>query len=190
VKGFAQETKELAAADLLISTTDFIVGVILIYHCWLLWSKNYRVMVLSSLAAIAGSGEFLSKTIRKLPAITNDSRPSRALFWFRSMPCRGSCLGSSLSIQNRQGSPQAPPRLLSLADFVLPLCSNVIVDDLTAVRILYLSLRKTRDIQFDTGRMFPADTGQATIDIVVESGTLYLVVQFIFLVLFVLGHPA
>jgi hypothetical protein len=66
----------------------------------------------------------------------------------------------------------------------------VIVDDLTAVRILYLSLRKTRDIQFDTGRMFPADTGQATIDIVVESSTLYLVVQFIFLVLFVLGHPA
>jgi len=63
----------------------------------------------------------------------------------------------------------------------------VFVTALIAVRIWYLSPRKARDIQ---GVRFPADTGRATIDIVVESGMLYLVVQFIFVVLFALGNPA
>jgi hypothetical protein len=76
---------------------------------------------------------------------------------------------------------------LSLAGFVLPLCSNVIVTALIAVRIWYLSPHKTRDKQ---GVRFPANTGRATIDIVVESGMLYLVVQFIFVVLFAVGNPA
>jgi hypothetical protein len=37
---------------------------------------------------------------------------------------------------------------------------------------------------------FPTRTGRAAIDIVVESGMLYLAVQLIFVVLFAIGHPA
>ena len=37
---------------------------------------------------------------------------------------------------------------------------------------------------------FPTKTGQAAIDIVVESGMLYLVVQLIFVILFAIQHPA
>ena len=43
-----------------ISLTDFIGEVILIYRCWLLWSKNYWIIILPSLTAIAGLGKVLS----------------------------------------------------------------------------------------------------------------------------------
>jgi hypothetical protein len=83
----------------------------------------------------------------------------------------------------------APPSLvpLGLAAFTLPLGTNVIVTTLITLRIWYLSPRKAhsmRRVQFPTG------TGQATIDIVVESGLLYLAVQLIFVILFAIQHPA
>jgi hypothetical protein len=82
-----------------------------------------------------------------------------------------------------------PQHLVSLgvAGFVLPLCSNVIVTTLIAVRIWYLSPRKAHGVQ---GTYFPASTGRAAIDIVIESGMLYLAVQLVFVVLFALRHPA
>ncbi len=59
VKGFANETNPLIGADLLISITDFIGELILIYRCWLLWSKNYWVIILPSLISIASLGKAL-----------------------------------------------------------------------------------------------------------------------------------
>ena len=57
VKGFADETNALIGADLLISVTDFIGELILIYRCWLLWSKNYGIIIFPSLIAIASLGK-------------------------------------------------------------------------------------------------------------------------------------
>ncbi|KAH9995134.1 hypothetical protein BJV77DRAFT_1097770 [Russula vinacea] len=54
VKRFADETKVLVGADLLISITDFVGELILIYRCWLLWSKNYWIIMLPCLTAVAG----------------------------------------------------------------------------------------------------------------------------------------
>jgi hypothetical protein len=62
---------------------------------------------------------------------------------------------------------------LSLAGFILPLCTNLLVTTLIAARIWYLSPRKADDLH-GTGRRFPTGTGRAAIDIVVESGMLYL----------------
>jgi hypothetical protein len=65
------------------------------------------------------------------------------------------------------------------------LATNVVVTTLIATRIWYLSPRKMRDMgsaQFRTGR--------ATIEVVIESGMLYLVVQLIFVILFAVQHPA
>lgn len=73
-----------------------------------------------------------------------------------------------------------------LAAFVLPLVTNVIVTTLIAMRIWYLSPRKVRDMR---SARFPT-TGRATIDIVIESGMLYVVVQLIFVILFAIQHPA
>jgi hypothetical protein len=57
VNGFGDETNVLIGADLLISITDFIGEVILIYRCWLLWSRNYWIIILPSLTAIATLGK-------------------------------------------------------------------------------------------------------------------------------------
>jgi len=57
VNGFGDETNALIGADLLISITDFIGEVILIYRCWLLWSRNYWIIILPSLTAIATLGK-------------------------------------------------------------------------------------------------------------------------------------
>ena len=46
-------------ADILISVTDFLGQLILIYRCWLLWSRNYWVIILPSLLSIASIGEVL-----------------------------------------------------------------------------------------------------------------------------------
>jgi hypothetical protein len=59
VTGFADETNALIGADLLISITDFIGELILIYRCWLLWSRNYQVIILPCLISIASLGKDL-----------------------------------------------------------------------------------------------------------------------------------
>jgi hypothetical protein len=76
---------------------------------------------------------------------------------------------------------------LSLTTFSLPLGTNVIVTTLIVARIWYLSPRKARNM---SSAQFPTRTGQATIDIVVESGMLYLAVQLIFVILSAILHPA
>ena len=76
---------------------------------------------------------------------------------------------------------------LGLAVFLLSLVTNVIVTTLIAGRIWYLSPRKARkmgSVQLPTG------IGRAAIDIVIESGMLYLAAQLIFVILFAIRHPA
>jgi hypothetical protein len=75
---------------------------------------------------------------------------------------------------------------LGLAGFVLPLVTNVIVTTLIVMRIWHLSPRKMHDTR---GARF-LTTGRATIDILIESGMLYMVVQLVFVVLFAIQHPA
>ncbi|KAI0302497.1 hypothetical protein BC826DRAFT_1144882 [Russula brevipes] len=137
------------AADALIIVTDFIGELILIYRCWLLWSRNYWVIILPIFTAICDPSPF--------PPI----------------------------YPTRDGTP--PSLLLSRAGFSLLLCTNVLVTALIIARIWYLSPRKTHDV---LGGRFPTGTGRAAIDVIIESGLLYLVVQLIFVVLFAIGHPA
>jgi len=63
----------------------------------------------------------------------------------------------------------------------------MVVTTLIATRIWYLSPRMVRDMR---SAQFPTGTGRATIEIVVESGMLYLAVQLVFVVLFAMRHPA
>lgn len=55
------------------------------------------------------------------------------------------------------------------------------------MRIWYLSPRKVRGLR---SAVFPTGTGRDAIEIVVESGVLYLAVQFVFVILYAKGHPA
>ena len=76
---------------------------------------------------------------------------------------------------------------LGLAAFCLSLGTNVIVTTLIAGRIWYLSPRKARKMG---SVKFPTGIGRATIDIVIESGMLYLATQLILAILFAIRHPA
>ncbi len=57
VQGFADETAELVGADLLISLSDFLGDLVLLYRCWVIWGKNFWVVLLPLLTAAAGFGE-------------------------------------------------------------------------------------------------------------------------------------
>jgi hypothetical protein len=177
VKGFGDETNVLIGADLLISITDFIGELILIYRCWLLWSKNYRVIILPSLISISSLGKVL---------MTNGSELVFTKHFLLSV-----CISVVIHLLLRinPNSPMAPPSLvpLGLASFSLPLGTNVVVTSLITARIWYLSPRKARNMG---SAQFPTRTGQAAIDIVIESGMLYLAVQLVFVALFAIGHPA
>ena len=76
---------------------------------------------------------------------------------------------------------------LFLTSFCLPLVTNVIVTTLIVGRIWYLSPRTACKMR---SGQFPKGTGRAAIDIVIESGVLYLTVQLIFVILLLIRHPA
>lgn len=58
VNGFGNETYVLMSADFLVSVVDFIGQLILIYRCWLLWSKNYWIIILPFLTSLSGLGKY------------------------------------------------------------------------------------------------------------------------------------
>lgn len=57
MENFAAETKELFVADILISLIDLCGGIVLLHRCWLIWDKNYLVIILPFLTAVGGFGE-------------------------------------------------------------------------------------------------------------------------------------
>ena len=63
----------------------------------------------------------------------------------------------------------------------------MIVTSLIAGGIWYLSPRRAHNMN---SVQFPTRTGRAAIDIIIESGMLYLAVQFVFVILFAIRHPA
>ncbi|KAH9899220.1 hypothetical protein C8Q73DRAFT_637871 [Cubamyces lactineus] len=54
VDGYANETEPLVVADILISLTDLIGDVVLVYRCWIVWERNYWIVLLPFLTTIAG----------------------------------------------------------------------------------------------------------------------------------------
>jgi hypothetical protein len=54
---FGDETPELIGANVLSSVVDLLGDLILLYRCWLVWGKNFYVIVLPLLTALGGFGE-------------------------------------------------------------------------------------------------------------------------------------
>lgn len=74
---------------------------------------------------------------------------------------------------------------LGLAAFTLPLCTNVIVTSLIVYRIWYSS-RPVPDAPVQIRHGVP----QRAMILIIESGALYLLFQFVFVVLFAISNPA
>lgn len=87
-------------------------------------------------------------------------------------------------------SPIAPPVLvpLGLAGFILPLCTNFMVTSLIVYRIWRVSSNSRPYVVSNTSGN--STFLQRATMIVIESGALYFAIQFVFVVLFGLNHPA
>ena len=57
ISRFSSETMPLFASDVLISLIDFIGDLLLLYRCWMVWSKNYWIILLPLLTAVGGFGQ-------------------------------------------------------------------------------------------------------------------------------------
>ncbi|KAI0296488.1 hypothetical protein B0F90DRAFT_1819923 [Multifurca ochricompacta] len=109
VNHYADETNPLIGADLLISVADLIGDAILIYRCWLIWGKNYFVIIIPSLCAVAGFA-----CVAEVSHLLLGINPSAPVAPVALVP-------------------------LATAGYALPLATNAIVTLLIAFRIWYLS---------------------------------------------------
>jgi hypothetical protein len=107
VLNFANETKILIGADILVSSTDFIGHMVLIHRCYYVWGQNKYIIVVPFLTVVAG-GACGVEALRLLLSID----PSAPMAPKAMVP-------------------------LGIATYTLPLCTNVIVTALIAGRIWY-----------------------------------------------------
>ena len=165
----------ISVGNLLISVTDFLGELILIYRCWVLWSRKYWVIILPSLLSTASIGEALMTMVAR--SVLTDHALSSVCYSveiFRNI------------LRINRGLPVHNSPALVLAAISLPLGTNVIVTTLIAGRIWCLSPRNARKM-CSVYWQFPTGIGRASIDIVIESGMLYFVVQLIFVISFCSG---
>ncbi|KAI0716740.1 hypothetical protein C8Q76DRAFT_591603, partial [Earliella scabrosa] len=161
VDGFANETKPMLGADILLSVCDLLGNLILIYRCWIIWGRNYWIVGLPTLTAIAG---FSCVAGVAHLVITKD--PTSPL-----------------------PPPAIIP--LGLATYSLPLATNVITTGLIVGKLRWMlhstvlvGGRSTGIFQRGYGAV------QRAAGIFIESGVLYLITQLILVVLFSIDHPA
>ncbi|OJA15985.1 hypothetical protein AZE42_10718 [Rhizopogon vesiculosus] len=156
---FANETYALMAANVMISVVDLIGDLLLLYRCWLVWGEKFYVIALPLLTAFGGFG-----CILPIPALLLVINPT---------------------------SPVPPTAIvpLTIAGYVLPLCTNVMATGLIAGRIWYISRIAVMD---EHGKRVTkrVPTGGRSMMLVIESGALYLVTQLIFVILVATRNPA
>ncbi|EIN13037.1 hypothetical protein PUNSTDRAFT_131262 [Punctularia strigosozonata HHB-11173 SS5] len=153
-------TPSLRTADALVTLTDFFAELVLCYRLWTIWDNNYYIIIIPLLISFA----FVSCAMATIGILV--STPSAAIVPKSLVP-----LGTSA--------------------FAIPLCFNFIVTGLIIGRIWW----KGRSSHGNIGRaggvvMLPPTYLKAATVVVIESGLVYLVVQFVLTVLFAINHPA
>ncbi|KAG2066747.1 hypothetical protein BDR04DRAFT_1081473 [Suillus decipiens] len=106
---FGNETPVLMGANLMISVVDVIGDLLLLYRCWLVWGKNFYVIILPLLTALAGFG-----CILPIPSLLLSINPTSPVPPIEIVP-------------------------LTIAGYALPLCTNIMVTVLIAGRLWHIS---------------------------------------------------
>ncbi|KAI1794447.1 hypothetical protein LXA43DRAFT_883966 [Ganoderma leucocontextum] len=109
VDGYANETTQLVGADIFLSLCDLLGDYILIYRCWVLWGRNYWIVALPSLCAVAG------------------------------FACIMQVVHYVVTLDPTSPTPPKPMLPLTLAGYSLPLCTNMMATTLIIARIWWLS---------------------------------------------------
>ncbi|CAK5278282.1 unnamed protein product [Mycena citricolor] len=156
------ETHKLIVADSSFILADFVGQLVLIYRCYLVWAQNVWIIILPFLIALG------------------------------ALACGMSVTGIVMKISPT--GEQVPTALVPMGDatFSLSIILNFITSALIVGRLWWMTrgldnsvLSKTRSTGGNAQTLAQRATG-----IIIESGALFLVVQFIFIVLFAIGHPA
>ncbi|KAM5537664.1 hypothetical protein V8D89_008742 [Ganoderma adspersum] len=115
VAEYANETTQLVGADIFLSLCDLLGDYILIYRCWVLWGRNYWIVALPSLCAVAG------------------------------FACIMQVVHYVVTLDPTSPTPPKPMLPLTLAGYSLPLCTNLMATTLIVTRIYWLSRGTTRE---------------------------------------------
>ncbi|KAG1829402.1 hypothetical protein EV424DRAFT_1316867 [Suillus variegatus] len=156
---FGNETPALMAANLLSSVADLVGDLLLLYRCWFVWGKNFYVIILPLLTALGGFG-----CILPIPSLV-------------------------LSIDPTSPVPPTDIVPLTIAGYVLPLCTNIMVTGLIAGRLWNISRIPTVD-EHGKPVILKITTGGRPMMLIIESGALYTVTQLIYVVLVAIQNPA
>jgi len=153
-------TPALRTADALVTLTDFFAEIVLLYRLWIIWEQRIYVVIFPLIVSLA----FVSVAMSTIGILV--SHPDAAI---------------------------APPSLVPLgtAAFAIPLCFNFMVSSLIVGRIWY-KRRQTKFALRSPRSQEPVSGGlvRNAMVICIESGVLYVVVQFVLTVLFAINHPA
>ncbi|KAG2130828.1 uncharacterized protein EDB93DRAFT_67460 [Suillus bovinus] len=155
VDGYSAETPGLMGADFLISFTDLVGDLVLVYRCWMLWDRNYFVVILPLLTAFGGFACIME--VLHLVILMDPTAP-------------------------------APPLAtvgLGLAGYILPLATNFVVTFLIVYRI-----RISSNVVKESPIVIGQGASHRAMMLIIESGALYLITQFVFVILFSIQHPA
>ncbi|KAG2338099.1 hypothetical protein BDR05DRAFT_1062938 [Suillus weaverae] len=155
VDNYSAETPGLMGADFLISFTDLVGDLVLVYRCWMLWGKNYYVVILPLLSSFGGFACIME--LLHLLIITDPTA----------------------------SAPPAAVVTLGLVGYILPLVTNVVVTSLIVYRI-WISSRIVKESPVVIGQ----GASHRAMMLIIESGALYLMTQFVFVVLFAIQHPS
>ncbi|KAG1814396.1 uncharacterized protein BJ212DRAFT_369475 [Suillus subaureus] len=156
---FGDETPGMMGANLLSSVVDLVGDLLLLYRCWFVWGKNSYVIVLPLITALGGFG-----CILPIPSLLLTIDPT---------------------------SPVPPTAIvpLTIAGYVLPLCTNIMVTALIAGRLWYTSRIPVVD-EHGKPMILKIAAGGRPMMLIIESGALYMVTQLIFVILVATGNPA
>ncbi|EJF59735.1 hypothetical protein DICSQDRAFT_156087 [Dichomitus squalens LYAD-421 SS1] len=109
VQGYARETSQLVAADIFISLCDLLGDYILIYRLWVIWGRNWWIILLPSLCAVAGFACIME--VVHFVVTEDPSSPA----------------------------PPAETLSITIAGYALPLCTNAIATGLIIGKIWWMA---------------------------------------------------
>ncbi|KAJ8496206.1 hypothetical protein ONZ51_g1251 [Trametes cubensis] len=160
VSYFANETKGLLAADVIISICDLLGDAMLVYRCWLMWSDHRWVVVLPILSAIAG------------------------------FVCLCQVAHFVATLSPTSPVPPAAVVPLTTAGYALPLCTNAMATGLLALKIWMMTRTRHVTSGGGYRLHRSVRLAGHVIAVIVESGLIYLATQLVLVVLVSIKHPA
>ena len=157
-------------ADILVSVTDVLGEIILMYRCWLLYKKNHLVITIPCLATFSGLGNIFID-----------------LHHHSSDPCTACIAGvAHFAASSNPPATALPDSIipLVLAGGSLLLFANVLTTGLIIYRIWYTSSTLP-----NVHRIVTESASRRAIMLIIESGTLYILAELFVVVVFALNSP-